>query len=157
MITKNNAYGFTLIELMIVVTIIGILAAIAYPSYNNYVTKSRRVDATGDLLELSQYMERFFTENGRYDQDTGSTALTIDTLPFKKSPNEGSSTFYNISFTAGPTPTSYTLSASPAGAQATNDTDCAVLSYNSVAVKCIKSGASCSNVEAQQAAVGDCW
>ena len=157
--------GFTLIELMIVVAIMGILAAVAYPSYRQHVIKSNRVDAEKNLLELTQWMERFYTENGRYDQDTGATAVTIDSLPFKKSPKEGSTTFYNMTFvivtpaTASPAATTYTLRATPAGTQA-DDAACGAISLNHASVKCILdvAGARCSNgTVADQDAVADCW
>lgn len=62
MMCKRNK-GFSLIELMIVVAIIGILAAIAYPSYQQNVIDSRRAKATGCLLEIQQFMERSYTTN----------------------------------------------------------------------------------------------
>ncbi len=146
--------GFTLIELMIVVLIASIIMAVGYPSYKRYVIKARRVDAGSNLLEISQYMERFFTENGRYNQDTGGTAFS---LPFTKSPKDGTTTFYNISTTAL-TATAYTLQASPTGDQA-SDTDCGALTLNSVGVKCISGGAKCSNNASAsiQEEVNDCW
>lgn len=59
--------GFTLIELMIVVVIIGILAAIAYPSFTEQVRKSRRADATGGLMDAAQRLERCFTQFNAYN------------------------------------------------------------------------------------------
>ena len=53
--------GITLIELLIVVAIVGILSAIAYPAYQGYVENSRRTVAQGELLELAQWMERQYT------------------------------------------------------------------------------------------------
>lgn len=147
--------GFTLIELMVVVTIIGILAAIGYPSYQNYVLKARRTDAQADLLELAQFMERFFTENGRYHQDTGGTAVA---LPFTKSPSEGSATFYNISFVGGTlTSTTFTLQAAPLGAQLKNDTKCGTLSLSHTGVKCALGGTKCSDVPADAGIIQECW
>jgi len=153
MLNLNKQHGVTLIELMGVVTIIAILAAIAIPSYNNYVMRARRTEARGNLQELSQYLERYFTESGRYDQDRGGTAFS---LPFNKSPKEGGATFYNITFAAGPAQTSYTLRATPAGSQA-GDTACGALTLAHTGTKCILNGAKCSDVIADQAVVGGCW
>ena len=77
--------GFTLIEMVIVVAIAGILAAIAFPSYQNSVRKTRRTNAEADLVQLSQFMERIYTENGSYMRGGASPAL-----PFTVSPQDGS-------------------------------------------------------------------
>ena len=63
---KFVSHGFTLIELMITVVIIGILAAIAYPSYQNYTKQTRRSDAQIALTQAANQQERFFTECNSY-------------------------------------------------------------------------------------------
>ena len=119
----NRSKGFTLIELMIVVAIIGIIAAIAYPSYMDSVTGSRRVGAQGDLMSFAQSMERIYTEKGSYAWANGdATAITVSTSPTifsDQSPLDGSTKFYNLRvMSAGST--AYVLRAIPINAQVGN-------------------------------------
>ncbi len=65
----KKTLGFTLIELMIVVAIVAILAAIAYPSYRDSIRKSRRVDAKSALTDIAQKQEAFYARNGSYTDD----------------------------------------------------------------------------------------
>ena len=128
--------GFTLIELMIVVVVIGILAAIAYPSYEEYVRKARRADAQTALLELAQFMERHYTANGKYL----TAANAAPGLPFSEAPKDGTGKYYDLSFSAAPTASSYTLRAVPKGAMASDS--CGTLTLSNTGAKGQATGAS---------------
>ena len=73
----HTSKGFTLVEVMVVVAIIGILAAIAYPSYQDSVVKSKRGAAVSCLMEQVQFMERFYSTNLRYDQTTAGAPVGL--------------------------------------------------------------------------------
>ena len=75
--------GFTLIEVMIVVVIVGILAAIALPSYQEHVRQTRRAEVSALLLENAQLLERHYTRSGSYD--SGTVIGLIGQSPDRKS------------------------------------------------------------------------
>lgn len=119
--------GFTLIEVMVVVAIIGILAGIAYPSYIESVRRSARADAQSDIMQIAQTAERFFTQNNQYQFDRAGVAFP---LPFNQSPRSGTAR-YNIDI-AFPTPQTYVLRAVPAGSQVGDV--CGTLQVNQLSV-----------------------
>ena len=131
--------GVTLIELLVTVAIVGILAAVAYPSYQDYVRRANRAEAKSILFETVQVLERNFTEASRFDQTSDGDAIT---LPFTQSPKGGTAK-YAISFSAGPSATAFTLQAVPTGTM-TGD-ECGTLTLTSTGVKAVST------------AKTDCW
>lgn len=123
--------GFTMVELVIVIAIVGILTAIAYGSYENSVVKSRRKAAAACVLEGSQFMERYYTTNLRYHQTPAGVVVSF--------PQLGCDTdltgFYNIQLNGTPTATTYSVEAVPQGAQATKDAKCGTLRINQLSQK----------------------
>ncbi len=115
---KHRSAGFTLIELMIVIAIIGILASIAYPSYMTYVERGRRSDGQSALLDLSHRMDQYFSENKSYE------GATLAQLGVKETSPES---YYTLSLSdlSGNT---FIANATPTGAQSSDN--CGTLTIN---------------------------
>ncbi len=140
--SKKFISGFSLIELMIVVAIVGILASIAYPSFREQIMKSRRSDAMDALSQAASMQERWFTEHSSY-------TTNINNLGGASSP-EG---YYTIgvnditigdttSCTSGAYVPCFRLSAQATGTQA-DDNDCDIFYLDSAGMKsAVNSGGS---------------
>jgi type IV pilus assembly protein PilE len=103
--------GFTLIEVLTAMLIIAILTSIALPSYVDYVRRSHRNDARSQLLQGTQYMQRFYAATDRFDRDRNSTPIEeIFPDSLRRSPSTGQ-ILYQITVAASVT--SYTLTATP--------------------------------------------
>lgn len=146
---KDNK-GFTLIELMIVVVIVGILAAIAVPSYQQHVVKSNRAAAEAFMLQAANKEEQVMLDMRGY-------VAVAANANFQNAPNAATpglnlsvptevSKFYNIAITT-PAAASYLITATPIGSQLTNDTKCNALTLDQAGTKG-KNGTG---------AVAECW
>jgi type IV pilus assembly protein PilE len=118
----SNQRGFTLIELLIAVAIIGILGAVAYPSYMNSVTKTRREEGKRTLVEAAQQLENYYAMNLSYTGAITGTSLTIYTT------NDDFNDYYTLTASA-PTTSTFTLTATPTGSQSSDS--CGTLTINS--------------------------
>ena len=123
-----RVHGFSLIELMIVLAILGIIAAFAYPSYTKSVRKSQRSDAEASLNQLAQVLERCYTQNFRY---TGCPTVT-NPAPSPATSQKG---YYALSVPALTTST-YTIQATAvASGPQVQDTGCTTMSLNNTGIK----------------------
>jgi len=112
--------GFTLIELMITVVVVAILAAIAYPAYTEQIARGRRAEAQATLLASQQWMERFYSENYRYDLNSANTPVAdLFTPRFSRSPASGAgAAMYNIAVSAPSPGTTFRITATRTGTMA---------------------------------------
>ncbi|KGP63367.1 type IV pilin [Legionella norrlandica] len=138
MLINKNTTGFTLVELLVSLVIMGILVSIAYPSYVQYIQKSRRADAHSTLTQDQIILERCYSQNFSY-------AAACGALPsFPQNSPQG---YYTINI-SNLSATTYTLTATPVGTQA-KDTKCASMSINQANVK--------TAVDSSSAAQTECW
>lgn len=129
----RQARGFTLMEILIAMAIVGILAAIAIPSYQEHVRKSRRVEAATYLLQNAQYMQRFYGANSSF-QTALNGSLAANSLPFRQSP-PGQDAFYTIELDAASNDTQFTLLAVPVDGMPMAADPCGTLTLTNTGVR----------------------
>lgn len=121
---KHKIRGFTLIEMLIVVAIVGILAAVAYPSYNTSIRKSRRADAVAALTKVQQAQERWRSNNPAYAANAVLTTAYPGGLGIPSTTEKG---YYTIAI-SGDSAVAYTVTATAvAGTSQVKDTGCTAL------------------------------
>ena len=146
--------GFTLIELMITVAIVSILAAVAYPSYRDYIERSRQSEAQALLMESAQWMERFYAENYRYDENTAGVAVaTLFAGRFVQSPRGGSA-MYLISVPTA-TQTAFVVRATRTGSMTGNK--CGNFEMTNTGVRRLEASSFSTDLGSQAQAMSRCW
>jgi len=130
---KSRISGFTLIELMIVVAIVGILASIAIPAYSGYIARGRRADARVQLIQAAQYMQRFYSANDKYDSNrNGDTVTSQMPTVLQRAPAEGDQ-LYGLTVTA--TSSAYTLTMAPVAGAAMASDSCGSFTLTATGIK----------------------
>jgi type IV pilus assembly protein PilE len=140
---KLAQQGFTLIEILIVVAIMGVLLSIAFPAYQNSVLRSGRAEAKGDLLQVASDQERYFSNTNTYIDD----ALPLNTPTVAGRDRTTVNDLYSISVaacTGGAITNCFTATATALGTQATDA--CNTFTLSSIGVR----GATGDTVE-------ECW
>ncbi len=135
--------AFTLIEVMIVVAIVGILAAIAYPSYQEFIRRSARAEARAVVLNMAQIQERNFSDRGAYATVDGSSAAPWAASSYFSGTNYASRK-YGIAVATANSNTTYTITATPENGH--SDPNCGDLTLASDGTR----GSSLGNAV-------DCW
>lgn len=137
---RRKMRGFTLLELMMAVAVVGILATLVYPSYINNVLRSSRSDARAEINNVANALERFFAANRTYTTDFAALGLPDALSAAGK---------YSLTIAAGPSgalTTSYAITAVPVpGKGQDNDADCPSFMLNSAAQRL------------PDPATSDCW
>ncbi len=145
---KAKQSGFTLIELMIAVAVVGILTAVAYPSYQNHIKKAKRSEAQAALVSMATAMEQWRVENNNSycGVSTATPPPTCPTLAASdifstQVPTDGGTKTYDLDFDTDPTQSYYKLKATPSGTQVGDD--CGYLTLDSTGVKASEKGTGC--------------
>ena len=132
---NKTRQGFTLIELMVSVAIIGILVGIAVPSYSSYIQKSRRTSATTALLDLASREAKYYSTHNAYT--TSMTELGYASAGPIAIPDD-TSNYYSLSVAYYSDTTGFTATATPAGTQATDSCENYTIDYFGVKTPLIK-------------------
>ena len=141
---RKSGAGFTLIELMITVAVVAVLAAIAIPSYTQYVTRANRAGATAVLMDGVQFMERVYSQNNSYLVGTGTPVAPTLPASLTTAPRDATAR-YDVAFSGTTTATAYTLKATLK--TGFTDSKCGDLLINQAGTRSVSTSA----------AVTDCW
>jgi type IV pilus assembly protein PilE len=101
MIARRHSQGFSLIELMIVVAIVGVLATLSVPAYQRHIARSNRAAAQAQLMQAAQYMQRFYAANDNYSIDRSGSKTVDQVMPanLQTSPQGAAPPLYQLNWT----------------------------------------------------------
>ncbi len=136
---RRNSTGFTLIELMITVAIVAILASVALPSYTSYIARVKRADARAQLVQVAQFMQRFYTANDQYQYNRSAEEVSTkipDSL--KQSPADAviGTALYTLTVVADAT--TYTLTMAPVNGLSMAGDDCGSYTLTSTGIRGVR-------------------
>ncbi|KID58368.1 fimbrial protein [Pseudoalteromonas luteoviolacea] len=121
----RSVAGFSLIELVIVVAIVGVLASLAYPNYSSYIKRGARADAMTILLDAANKQEQYFVDNREYASNLSDIGV----------PSTSENGYFNI--TVALSNGGYTLTATAANGPVKGDLECTSLSVNNLGIKTV--------------------
>jgi type IV pilus assembly protein PilE len=138
---KNRLRGFTLIELMITVAVIGILAAVAFPSYTKYAAKGRRAAAQAVMHNVGSRQEQYMLNSRSYYPNPAGSSTDLSGLGITLGTDV--SNFYTVTVTsASSAPPAWTVTAAPRTPQTVNDASCGTLTLTNTGTKSASGGSS---------------
>jgi type IV pilus assembly protein PilE len=141
---KNKTLGFTLIELMIAVALVGIIAAVALPSYSSYVKRGNRSEGRAFLMDIAAKQERFYSDNNQFTTTIGSTGIGYsEPTSCTASGTQSESCLYTLTVATANSNQQFTLTATPTF----SDTECGALTLTQDGTR----------GEGGSLAVEDCW
>ena len=153
----SKTSGFSLIELMIALAIVGLLFAIALPSYTSYIARARRADARTQLVQVAQFMQRFYAANDSYAKDRANNdVLGLVPVNLVQSPADStnSTRLYNLEIPQNTlTATSFQLRMTPVAGRAMAGDKCGSFTLNSTGARGVVVGETIGNISLRD----ECW
>ncbi len=146
--------GFTLIELMVIAAILAILSSIAVTSYTRYIARAHRADARTQLVQASQFMQRFYAANDSYLKDrAGNSVNTQAPQSIKQSPSDGVNPLYLLEISVDDNDLEYILKMAPKDGGSMGKDECGSFTLTSTNIR----GVIVSGIAGDSVLRDSCW